>query len=133
MPNKLLPGETEIDTWTVIYSSPAGDRFNGKLTVTNKRLLYVAQYNITARGMLDELMFTQWGTQGFLTIDKNDIISVEVEKSFFSKKVILILANGSRHTFNYGMLGVNKLVRAILLIDKRIHPVLHLMIKLCAI
>lgn len=121
---KFLPGEVEIDTWTVQYYSPAGDRFNGKLKVTNKRLLYDAKYNVSAKGMMEEIMFIKWGSEVFLAINKEEIISVEVEKSFFAKKVIVVLSNGTRHTFNYGMLNIDKLVKAIILTDRRIHPVL---------
>ena len=38
----LQPGETPIDTWTLFYSPPDGGKYNGKLTVTNRRLLYRA-------------------------------------------------------------------------------------------
>ena len=36
----LLPGEQKIDTWTILYQPPKGGKFNGKLLVTNQRLLY---------------------------------------------------------------------------------------------
>lgn len=122
---KLQPGEIEIDTWTIIYQSPGGDRFNGKLTVTNKRLLYDAKYDVSAKGMMEELMFVKWGSEGFLEIGKDNIVSVEVEKSFFAKKVLLTLADDSRHVFNYGMLNIDKLVQAIILTGHRIQPVLQ--------
>jgi hypothetical protein len=109
----LQPDEIRIDTWTIIYHPPGGGKFNGKLTVTNKRLLYDAKYDVSARGLLSEAMFIKWGSEGFLEINKKDIVHIDIKKSFFSKSVILTLADESKHTFNYGMLNIDKLAQAI--------------------
>jgi len=45
----LRPGETAIDTWTLIYTPPGGGKYDGKLTVTNQRLLYKVVAAIEAR------------------------------------------------------------------------------------
>ncbi|HEX6193033.1 MAG TPA: hypothetical protein VFZ42_11750 [Chitinophagaceae bacterium] len=110
---ELQPGETAIDTWTILYIPPGGGQFNGKLTVTNKRLLYDAKYDVSAKGLLNEAMYVKWGSEGFLEIGKQEIVHVEVTKSFFANKAVLTLADGSRHTFNYGMLKIDKVVNAI--------------------
>ena len=52
-------------------------------------------------------------TTGNLQIDKSDITNVDVQKSFFSKKAILTLSDGSTHTFDYGALNIDKCVAAI--------------------
>lgn len=109
----LQPGESKIDTWTIIYQPPGGGKFNGKLTVTNKRLLYDAKYDVSAKGLLSEAMFIKWGSEGFLEINKNDIVHIDVEKSLFAKKAILTLADGSMHVFNYGMMNIDKVAEAI--------------------
>lgn len=109
----LQQGETTIDTWSIIYQPPGGGKFNGKLTITNKRLLYDAKYDVSAQGLLSEAMFVKWGSEGYLEIKKQEIVNVEVEKGFLAKKAILTLADGSRHIFNYGMLNINKVVDAI--------------------
>lgn len=109
----LLPGEQVIDTWTILYQPPKGGKFNGKLTVTNKRLLYDAKFDYSARGILGEFAYIKWGSEGFLEISKEDIVSVETEKSFLSKKCIVTLKDGSRHTFNYGALNIDKCAAAI--------------------
>lgn len=112
-PFALLPGEQVIDTWTILYIPPGGGKYNGKLTVTNLRLLYDAKYDVSAKGLLSEALFIKWGSEGYLAIEKKDIAEVQVEKSFLSKKVIVVLADGSTHTFNYGALGVDKVAAAI--------------------
>src|ERR1041385_6701810 len=99
---EMQPGETAIDTWTLLYIPPGGGKYNGKLTVTNKRLLYDAKYDVSAKGLISEAMWMKWGSEGYLTIDKSAITDVQVEKSFLNKKVILTLTDGSRHTFSYG-------------------------------
>ncbi|HMG66541.1 MAG TPA: hypothetical protein VK588_02610 [Chitinophagaceae bacterium] len=109
----LQPDEKKIDTWTIMYIPPGGGKYNGKLTVTNKRLLYDAKYDVSAKGLLSEALFIKWGSEGFLEISKGDIKAVEVEKSFLAKKVILTLIDGSKHVFNYGALNTDKLAEAI--------------------
>jgi hypothetical protein len=112
-PFTLLPDETVIDTWTLIYSPPGGGKYNGKLTVTNKRLLYDAKYDVSAKGLLSEAMFVKWGSEGYLEINKADITSVKAEKSFLAKKALVSLSDGSMHTFNYGVLNIDKVIEAI--------------------
>ncbi len=112
--NITLQGdEQKIDVWTILYEPPKGGRFNGKLLVTNKRLLYDAKFDYSAKGLLEEFMYIKWGSEGFLEINKNDISSVETQKSFLSKKCIVTLKDGSRHTFNYGALNIDKCAAAI--------------------
>ena len=109
----LEEGETIIDTWTLLYTPPGGGKYNGKLTVTNKRLLYDAKYDVSAKGLLSEAMFIHWGSEGYLTIRKDEISQVQTEKSFLAKKVVLTLTDGSVHTFNYGVLNIDKVAAAI--------------------
>ncbi len=113
LPFNLLPDEQVIDTWTLLYIPPGGGKYNGKLTITNKRLLYDAKYDVSANGLLSEAMFIKWGSEGYLEINKADITDVQVEKSFLAKKAILTLTDGTRHTFNYGALNIDKVVTAI--------------------
>ncbi len=112
-PFTLAADEKAIDTWTILYIPPGGGKYNGKLTVTNRRLLYDAKYDVSAKGLLSEALFVKWGSEGYLEIDKSLITDVQVEKSFLSKKVIVTLSDGSKHTFNYGALNVDKVAEAI--------------------
>ena len=110
---ELEPGETIIDKWTLVYVPPGGGKYNGKLTVTNKRLLYDAQFDASFSGMIDEVLFYKTGSEGYVVIPKEMITNVEVKKSFFKKKVILTLNNGDEHIFDYGMLNIDKVAEAI--------------------
>lgn len=110
---ELQPDETKIDTWTILYTPPNGGKYNGKLTITNKRLLYDAKFDVSAKGLLSEALFIKWGSEGYLEIDKADIKDVQVEKSFLAKKAIITLTDDSKHTFNYGALNVDKVAEAI--------------------
>ena len=111
-PFTLLQDEQVIDTWTLLYIPPGGGKYNGKLTITNKRLLYDAKYDVSAKGLLSEAMFIKWGSEGYLEINKSDITDVQVEKSFLSKKAILTLTDGTKHTFSYGAMNIDKVVVA---------------------
>lgn len=107
------PGEQKIDTWTILYTSPKGDRYNGKLTITDQRLIYDAQFDVSAAGIVDEALFCKFGSEAFIVIPKSRIKSVESQKSFFAKKAIVILDNNEKHIFNYGMLNIDSVVKAI--------------------
>jgi len=109
----LQPGETKIDTWTILYYPPGGGKYNGKLTITNRRLVYDAKFDVSAKGYLPEALFVKWGSSGYLEFEKSDIVQVEVTKNFLNKKAVLTLTDGSKHVFNYGVMNINKLVDAI--------------------
>ena len=72
-----------------------------------------AKFDYSAKGILEEFLYIKWGSEGFLEISKEDIVSVEVQKSFLSKKCIVTLKDGSRHTFNYGAMNIDKCAAAI--------------------
>ena len=111
---EMLPDEKVIDTWTILYETPKGGKYNGKLTVTTKRLLYDAKFDVSSKGMIEETLFVKWGSEDFVVIPRDRIKEVEVTKSFFAKKVILTLDNDSKHTFNYGMLNIDPVAKAII-------------------
>lgn len=109
----LESGEIKIDTWTVFYIDPKGNRYNGKLTVTNKRLLYNAKFDVSFSGMIEEALFCKTGSEGYLTIPKDRITKIETKKSFIKKQIIITIDNGQVHTFDYGMLNIDKIVEAV--------------------
>ena len=104
----LQPGEQDLGHWTLFYIPPGGGKYNGTLTVTNQRLLYDAKLDASLIGVLGNRAAT-----GNLQIEKGDIANVDVQKSFFSKKAVLTLSDGSKHTFDYGALNIDKTVAAI--------------------
>jgi hypothetical protein len=69
--------------------------------VTNKRLICRRGTGVTPGSIL-------------LEADKTAIESVEVRRSFLSKKCIVTLINGSSHTFDYGVLNISKCAAAIM-------------------
>lgn len=110
----MLPDEKVVNTWTILYETPIGGKYNGKLTVTTKRLLYDAKFDVSSKGLIEEALFIKWGSEDFIVIPRDRIKEVEVAKSFFSKKVILTLDNDTKHTFNYGMLNIDPVAEAIM-------------------
>jgi hypothetical protein len=109
----LQPDEVNLGTWSIFYLPPGGGKYNGKLTVTNRRLLYDAMFDASFKGMVVEALTIKWGSEGYLEIDKKDIQSVEVQKKLLSKKCILTLTDGSSQTFDYGPLNIDNTVAAI--------------------
>lgn len=104
----LRPGEHAIDTWTLFYLPSAGGKYNGKLTVTNQRLLYDAKLDASLLGILSNHL-----VEGQLVIEKSAIAGVEAQRKLFSKKAIVTLGDGSRHVFDYGAMNIDKCVAAI--------------------
>jgi len=110
---ELAPDEKTIGTWMIFYLPPNGGKYNGKLTVTNKRLLYDAKFDASFKGIVEEAVFIKWGSEGFFEIDKSDIKSTEVTKKLLSKRCTITLNDGSLHAFDYGALNVDKCAEAI--------------------
>lgn len=109
----LQPDEKVIDTWSVFYTPPGGKKFNGKLTVTNRRLIYQTLYDAAYNPASIRVAFNKKDKDIYFYISKSDITGVDVQKSFFAKKAIVMLSDGTKHEFNYGLLNIDKLVSAI--------------------
>ncbi|MEO7311254.1 MAG: hypothetical protein ABIX01_12705 [Chitinophagaceae bacterium] len=111
---ELQPTEEVINTWTVIFLPKGGDKYNGKLTVTNKRLVYDMLYNIKSiSNIVTSSYAVARGENSVIEIPKTDIIKVEVEKSFFAKKVHVTVTDGTVFTFSYGMMNIDPVAEAI--------------------
>ena len=108
----LEAGENVINTWTINYRPPNGGFYNGKLYVTNRRVIYDARFDISVKG-LAEMYAISVGTYKYVAIPKDQIQNIEEKSSFFKKQVILTVANGEKHIFDYGMLSVKKVIEAI--------------------
>lgn len=103
----LQTAENIIDTWTIYYIPPNGSSIAGKLTVTNQRLLFLPQHEDNS------LSLSIYNRKGLLTFNKSDIQQVNAQKSLLSKKVLVTMSDSSTHTFNYGVMNIDKLVAAI--------------------
>lgn len=104
---ELSPDETRIDTWTIHYTGPDNRSDSGKLTVTNRRLLFLPQHDA---GSLSLSVFNK---NGLIILEKSMIKNVTSQKSLLSKKVVITMYDGSVHVFNYGILNVEKIVSAV--------------------
>ena len=111
---EMQPSEKLIDTWTVIFLPNPSTKINGKLSVTNKRLIFEMQYNISSIQEVYESSYTSQNQENsILEIPKDDITKGEVEKSFFQKKVIVTVRNGATFIFSYGMMNIDPIADAI--------------------
>ena len=105
----LNAGEQVLGNWTLFYIPPSGSgKYNGKLTVTNQRLHYDAKTDASLLGVLISA-----SAKGGFEINKSEITTVDVVKKLLSKKAILTLSDGSKHTFDYGAMNIDKCVEAI--------------------
>lgn len=104
---KLAPDEARIDTWSVHYIGPDNRSDSGKLTVTNRRLLFLPQHDA---GSLSLSVFNK---NGLIVLEKSMIKNVMAQKTLLSKKIVITMYDGSVHLFNYGMLNIDKIVAAV--------------------
>jgi len=109
----LQTGENIIDNWAIFYTPPGGKKFNGKLTVTNRRLIYRTLYDAGYNPASYRVTFDKEDKDIIYSITKADISRVDVQKSLLAKKVIVTLSDGTKHEFNYGVMSIDKLVTAI--------------------
>jgi hypothetical protein len=105
--------EKVIDSWSVFYQGPQGDKYGGKLTVTNLHLLYDLNCNSTIGGKIKNPLLVHWGSESYLVIPKNKIAHIRTQKTLFAKKILLTLTDGSVHIFNYRKLNTHRIIRAI--------------------
>jgi hypothetical protein len=112
MKDEIQSDEKLLGEWTINYVPPQKGRYLGTLLVTDQRLLFDAQFDMSMKGILKETLFIIKGSHGYLEIPKNMIQDVRTEKSLFKKKVILEV-EGEEHQFDYGILSVSKLFKAI--------------------
>ncbi|MFT3980425.1 MAG: hypothetical protein QM687_08150 [Ferruginibacter sp.] len=104
---ELQASETIIDTWTLYYIAPGGKSTAGKLTVTNQRLLFLPQHED------DSFSLSLYNKKGMLAFDKSAIKNIGIKKSLLSKKVLVTMQDNSIHSFNYGIMNIDKLLAAV--------------------
>ena len=116
------------ETWTINYEPEAGGRLTGKLTVDDEQLRFVALYDSSNAeglkiivGAIDDLV----GTGGFfshagdddsdleLVLPKSEIAEVSTKKKMLAKRVLVTMKSGEQFVFNYGVLSVDNLAKAI--------------------
>ena len=119
-------GETLINSYTINCIPFGATPLLGKLYISDKALYYDAQYDMSVKGVLDQVVTSavaasghallvshkiveQWESKGFIHIPKSEIKSVTAKKSLLKKKVIVELNDDQSIVFDYGMLSVNKL------------------------
>ncbi len=102
-----------INIWSLIYSNKNGAKYSGKLTVTNKRLLYDAPFDGKSKELIDTSLLQNWNEKQYLIIDKERIQAIRFEKKVLANKAIITLDNGSEHIFNYGILNIFPIIEAI--------------------
>jgi hypothetical protein len=104
---ELNPDEEVVDTWTMNLRPGVGGMFAGKLHVTNQRVVFEPQYNMS--GFQQVMYGPKGGGYPALVIDYADVKELLVKRSFLSKRVVFQMESGESHVFDYGMLSVDKL------------------------
>jgi hypothetical protein len=123
-------GEKIIDTWTLHCIPFDSSKFLGTLHVTKDNLYFDAQFDSSLSGLMNSVatsavvgsghalivssrILEDWKGKGYMFIDKKSIKNIEEKSSFFKKTVVLTLEDDSVIIFDYGMMGIKKLIEAI--------------------
>jgi hypothetical protein len=116
------------ETWTLNYEPEGGGRLTGKLTVDDEALKFVALYDSSnaaglklIAGIAGSLAATGGNlayvrnsdTELELVLPKSEIAKTTTKKKLLAKRVIVTMNDGKEFVFNYGMLSVDKLAKAI--------------------
>ena len=125
----LQPDEKKLGNWTINYIPPTNGKYLGQLCITDKRVIFISQFDISGitKGLtglagaaaaasalgLNQAHVTYRENLINISIPRKDIKEVKSTSSFLSKKVILVLKDGSEHTFDYGMLSVKKVLEVL--------------------
>ncbi len=112
---EMQPGETTLGRWTVYHESPGARARAGKLNVTDRRIVFEAQ--MTAGGgalrQLQQSASGAWRANNSISVDRSEVTGIEAQKGFFSKKVLVTLANGTTYVFNRGIMSVDPIMAAL--------------------
>jgi hypothetical protein len=106
----LDDGETEKGKWTTNFLPYSGNKYTGQLIITDKRVIFHAQFNTSFTGIVTEALFYKFGDEGYFIIPRDQIKSIDTKVSFLNKKVILTMNNGQINTIDNGALGIDKIV-----------------------
>lgn len=123
-------GEKIINTWTLHCIPFESSKFLGKLHVTDDSIYFDAQFDSSLSGLMKSVVTSavvssghalivssriieEWENKGYMFIDKKSIKNIEEKSSFLKKTIILTLEDDSVVIFDYGIMGVKKIIKAI--------------------
>ena len=116
------------ESWTINYLPADGGRVTGILTVSDDGVAFKALYDSSNATILKNIAGAVGSlalTGGHLAyvrdsdaelelmLPKDGINDVKARKKWMMKQVVLTMEDGSDFVFDYGMLSVDKLVKAI--------------------
>ncbi|MDB2657267.1 hypothetical protein N9Y60_04350 [Crocinitomicaceae bacterium] len=122
--------EKILNKYTINCIPFEGERYLGNLVITDKALYYDAQYDMSTKGIRNQITDSaivaaggalvisdrikdQWKSKGYMVVSKQDIQNVSAKKSFLKKTVTVELKDGQTIVFDYGMMSVNKVMKDI--------------------
>ncbi len=109
----LDPGEIEKGSWTTNFLPDGGGRYTGKLVITDRRVVFMSQFDTSLSGSLRNIMTHDPGGGDIIAIPRDRIADIAVKKSLLNKKVLLTLDDGDVHTIDMGAMSVDKIVAAL--------------------
>ncbi|MDH5545075.1 MAG: hypothetical protein OEZ43_05745 [Gammaproteobacteria bacterium] len=120
---ELSKNETLVGKWGVNFVPPqASGIWIVKLFITDKRILMKVEHDLSIGAAVGTYVLTGMdsGENGSIyELDVADILSVEQTENFFMKGFNLLMRSGEVYTFKRGLLGVNRIIKAIESVSRR--------------
>ena len=107
----IFPDEIIQQEWKINYLPPTGGRFNGKLTITDKRFLMDASFDQPFEVLFENsVLFFNGKT--ILSINKSDISSLRVVDGLIVKE-LTISVHGKIHRFQKKLFSLKPILNTI--------------------
>lgn len=105
-----MSNNRDLTLGKLLYLSPSGDRYKGRLIITPNRFLFEADFDQTFYEANRSAMVFINGKMAY-SIFKDEISSVEFKKEVLNKKLLLSM-NGRVHQFSRFGLSKNRIINA---------------------
>jgi|GEM_PF-1238181 len=116
MPKCKLPldsSETELGTWTANFIIPDTGSYFGDLTITNKNIIFLSQFDISLSSIVDVASFEIYGNKHFMIIPRKRIVQITPRKSMLNKRITIMTSDNSEFIIDYGVLSIDSILSAL--------------------
>jgi hypothetical protein len=107
--------EVIVGEWMTTLLPHGGGRYQGKLIVTNQRILFTGSLNITYAGTkyYEKCCIGDKVIRQCIEIKRKQIQEIEVKACFMSKKIVIHLTCGAAYVIDHGGASITRLINAI--------------------
>lgn len=109
----LRETESELGTWTTNFIIPDTGSYFGDLTITNKNIIFLSQFDISLSSIIDLAYFEIYGTDQYMIIPREKIVQITPRKSMLNKRITIMTSDNSEFIIDYGVLSIDSILSAL--------------------